>query len=175
MSEWQPIETAPKDGTVIRLYGFSVNADGWFADGEWKFLDIDEGHALINGWEQGYGPTHWQSLPDHPRDSEEMNVLHVEPPAPDYKYLLTLTTNHAQELRSEADFLERINARLWTALEGMVKDCPDCGGKETAYMMMDETEISQAPGSSGQDCRRCAPGRAALSDSKTAPEVPENE
>lgn len=52
--------------------------------------------------------------------------------------------------------------RLRAALEALVKDCPDCGGKGTVYLM-DETEICQPPGSSGRDCGRCAAGRAVLS------------
>ncbi len=53
-------------------------------------------------------------------------------------------------------------ARLREALDVLVKDCPDCGGEGTVYLMEDEREICQPPGSSGQDCRRCAQARQAL-------------
>ena len=55
-------------------------------------------------------------------------------------------------------------AKLRGALEALVKDCPDCGGEGTVYLMADETEIGQSPGSSGQDCRRCAEARKCASD-----------
>lgn len=56
--------------------------------------------------------------------------------------------------------------RMHDALEALAKDCPDCGGEGTVYLLMDETEIGQAPGSSGRDCNRCAEARALLSSLK---------
>lgn len=70
---WQDISTAPRDGTVVRLFDTGVNADGWFVDGEWKFLDVLHGdEATINGWVQGYGPTHWMPLPPPPSSKRRM-------------------------------------------------------------------------------------------------------
>jgi len=77
MTQWQPIETAPKDGTVIRL--------AWF-DGETlgEWFTMQWGHVQQNGlfpgavgmwvapdgsmtWNEhptlGGGPTHWQPPP----------------------------------------------------------------------------------------------------------------
>lgn len=78
-------------------------------------------------------------------------------------------------LRTIADELYMDEAHLIAAvkemqetLEEAVNDCPDCGGKGIVYLM-DETEICQSPGSSGEDCRRCAPGRAALAKSRPKP------
>ena len=61
--EWQPIETAPKDGTEIilcdmnwpRVDGYRPRKIGLFYAGKW----------LINGgsWE----PTHWMPLPPPPQ------------------------------------------------------------------------------------------------------------
>lgn len=51
---------------------------------------------------------------------------------------------------------------LRAALKDFVDRCPDCGGKGTAYTMEDETQIGQAPGSSGIDCPGCTKQRAAL-------------
>lgn len=66
---WQPIETAPKDGTEILVWGKSGSwGPSYYValwDGAWK--------AMIGGW-QVYDdsqieedPTHWTLLPDPPR------------------------------------------------------------------------------------------------------------
>ena len=68
MSEWQPIETAPKDGTAClvtydgivvparwRLSRISKNLFGWHLD-NWSDLDI----------EFAMNPTHWMPLPEPP-------------------------------------------------------------------------------------------------------------
>ena len=73
MSEWQPIETAPKDGTPI--LGFMPDAaiqwqimpiemlDFGDDDGpEWFQADRDDGRAL------DVEPTHWMPLPHPPSD-----------------------------------------------------------------------------------------------------------
>ncbi len=72
--EWQPIETAPKDGTVIILcesgYRDSIRASFWRQDGDgfpWKFLDPDS-ETFLNGWLGDHrGPTHWMPLPEPPK------------------------------------------------------------------------------------------------------------
>jgi hypothetical protein len=82
---WQPIETAPKDGTVILLAAF--DADGTPFGEEWPCY---WGHIQQNGlfpgvtgmwtvtgggvtWseapEEG-GPTHWRPLPPAPGEGE---------------------------------------------------------------------------------------------------------
>jgi hypothetical protein len=84
MSEWQLIETAPKDGTIIVLSdGNFVGAGGWCpaVHGQshpWVFMDDFNGHQPhgccdnedgsrieINGFKEG-GVTHWMPMPSPP-------------------------------------------------------------------------------------------------------------
>lgn len=66
-AQWQPIETAPKDGTEIVLYGacypehsrsrYAKDANvGWFSSGEWK--------TRVYG--ETCDATHWMPLPAGP-------------------------------------------------------------------------------------------------------------
>ena len=70
--EWQPISTAPRDGTHILLSCGPEVWFGWWQDrkkhaGEWVFADPDCAEG-INGWIAGYGPTYWHPLPPPPTD-----------------------------------------------------------------------------------------------------------
>lgn len=60
-TEWQPIETAPRDGTEIFAcvgkYGFEATA---FYSGRWNLSNDDDGYA----WP--YNPTHWMPIPQPP-------------------------------------------------------------------------------------------------------------
>jgi hypothetical protein len=70
MSEWQPIETAPKDGTHIILFWPYVTDEGHVTSGYWYL----PGEGEIAGWHSwdvnGYAtpPTHWMPLPAPPLD-----------------------------------------------------------------------------------------------------------
>jgi hypothetical protein len=71
MSEWQPIETAPMDGTLILLWpyidfgapgekDFSYVAAGFFSD-EWEnWYDLNS--------QELFNPTHWMTLPVPPAE-----------------------------------------------------------------------------------------------------------
>lgn len=67
MSEWQPIETAPKDGTLILLWAFLdwkddlVPVCGWYAQSAEMWL-------CHSAW---LNPTHWMPLPEPPKDTDQ--------------------------------------------------------------------------------------------------------
>ena len=76
-SDWQPIETAPRDGdTVLLCVQGHVTVGGWldraaqdieeYEPGAWEgwwTLDADEGE-----------PTHWMPLPSPPESEGESDV-----------------------------------------------------------------------------------------------------
>jgi len=66
--------------------------------------------------------------------------------------------NAAPELIASAKEAERLREAL--------NNCPGCDGSGNAYLMEDETEIGQAPGSSRIDCPYCTDWRAALTGEK---------
>lgn len=80
--EWKPIETAPKDGTIILISRPNREAmaaywsqcprafAGTFSDANypWVFLDETNGtNAMMDG---AHGPTHWMPLPAPPVQQE---------------------------------------------------------------------------------------------------------
>ena len=72
MGEWQPIDTAPLDGTAVLLAGGDCNSDDKFYRAvAWK--DASEPSIwLVSFYDDGWGlieyhnPTHWMPLPDPP-------------------------------------------------------------------------------------------------------------
>lgn len=69
MSNWQPIETAPKDGTKIDVWcpGYGRIADARFVEGRWREWGINECDQMT--WVQiGDRITHWMPLPEPPKE-----------------------------------------------------------------------------------------------------------
>lgn len=67
--EWQPIDTAPKDGTVILVGVWEIAPDMASAAWNGKFWSMnymDEGEFIGSG-EAFHNPTHWQPLPEPPK------------------------------------------------------------------------------------------------------------
>lgn len=71
MMEWQPIETAPKDGTELILFDEMVCIGSWRND--WNFQDEPKQwfDNTFDDYSCGYGstplkPTHWMPLPEPP-------------------------------------------------------------------------------------------------------------
>lgn len=63
MTEWQSIETAPKDGSAILLYGGPLQVVGsWkeFVGGRGAWFGFYDGEPCIEN------PTHWMPLPAPP-------------------------------------------------------------------------------------------------------------
>lgn len=88
MSDWQPIDTAPKDGTEIILAILGVNSHwvhiGWYAPNDpfqWRFIDDfsitptgccedeDGDRISVNGAKPA-SVTHWMPLPEPPSPTE---------------------------------------------------------------------------------------------------------
>lgn len=68
IGDWQPIETAPKDGTRILLWGDLPDWDGCFYEvGYW-----DES---IGGFTCDVEPTHWQPLPKPPAIQQALGKI----------------------------------------------------------------------------------------------------
>lgn len=71
--EWQPIETAFKDGTQILVYTVhgDIELTYWFEIQQPRFEEIENGlfkkvyDDPITGW-NGNIPTHWMPLPEKP-------------------------------------------------------------------------------------------------------------
>jgi hypothetical protein len=65
---WQPIETAPKDGTVINVWAEDIRFPAVF----WTDHDIEWWHVTDGKhgpWPlRGPSPTHWMPLPDPPKE-----------------------------------------------------------------------------------------------------------
>jgi hypothetical protein len=59
MSEWQPIETAPKDGTTVILF-----CDRYASPDVADVGSYEQGQWVMNG--SGWEPTHWMPLPNPP-------------------------------------------------------------------------------------------------------------
>lgn len=85
MSEWKPIESAPKDGTRVLLYARDCGSQSECDVQIGYYLGMTYGQLFVNGeewtgwlsvstYDNGYGdsdnehlsPTHWQSLPPPP-------------------------------------------------------------------------------------------------------------
>ena len=67
---WHPIETAPKDGTLVILSGAGrVTAGAWY---EWEGTEDVEGGANWSDWYGGFTDEHpatrWQPLPAGEQD-----------------------------------------------------------------------------------------------------------
>lgn len=68
MNDWQPIETAPKDGTEVLLWG-RCERDGQFFAYDCNVGWYDDGSIGDKGWtarDLPIEPSHWMPLPKPP-------------------------------------------------------------------------------------------------------------
>ncbi|NRA59196.1 MAG: DUF551 domain-containing protein [Phycisphaerales bacterium] len=63
MSEWQPIETAPRDGTMLVLWLPHEGGIGWGSSGT---PDDPWWGAPFGCYDEYMNPSHWMPLPDPP-------------------------------------------------------------------------------------------------------------
>lgn len=67
MSQWRPIETAPKDGTKVLFWSkyFAQISIGFYREGHiWSGGNIYQPSAIPREWEDV--ASHWMPLPDPP-------------------------------------------------------------------------------------------------------------
>lgn len=79
---WQPIETAPKDGSSVML-AREDDDFSWVCEGHWDRAGLHSGwYAANTHWTDATGdaldPTHWQPLPAPPRPAEGGPSPHKE-------------------------------------------------------------------------------------------------
>lgn len=69
--EWQPIETAPKDKTIIVFMGNYVVTAKWYDDKFAKkprpYFNCEGLHFMGKSWQRENQPTHWMPLPPPPK------------------------------------------------------------------------------------------------------------
>lgn len=72
MSEWQPIESAPKDGTKILAFARNPEyaPDTYMAVAEWATAKPAFGSVAGWFWPYAIRPTHWMHLPTAPEAPE---------------------------------------------------------------------------------------------------------
>ena len=64
MSEWQPIETAPRGGSDNAFLGW----DGIIVDKAWEgWTEEDDKPVYVRADWVSWEPTHWMPLPDPPK------------------------------------------------------------------------------------------------------------
>lgn len=71
MSEWQPIETAPKEGAGNGPFGKPAGPAVLLSDGEGVFIGFWNGRSWDDGdfFDNMSGMTHWMPLPELPPET----------------------------------------------------------------------------------------------------------
>ncbi len=70
MTEWQPIETAPRDSSEVLVFSNSVTATASFGVHHEKWLATWDGDLVYDSKSdivEVFDPTHWMPLPEKPK------------------------------------------------------------------------------------------------------------
>ena len=73
MSEWQPIETAPKDGSTVLVATSGKVTAAWWDEDQSIWTELLVWNSVFDEYEAqpiGFAPTHWMPLPPPPQDTE---------------------------------------------------------------------------------------------------------
>ncbi|MDQ0506001.1 hypothetical protein QOZ94_002805 [Xanthobacter agilis] len=75
VSGWQPIATAPKDGTTVLLWAVSRVVPGRWSEETYAkrprplWVTLSGAHGLLGiSWDRDNQPTHWMPLPSPPAE-----------------------------------------------------------------------------------------------------------
>lgn len=69
---WRPIDTAPKDGTLVLLWSefwaetFGIVIARWQSRAGWVCAEF-----ITGDWEEEDQPTHWHPVPDPPHGADQ--------------------------------------------------------------------------------------------------------
>lgn len=72
VSEWQPIETAPRDNSMVLLYASDSEGSFWIDTGYWEtysgwYGTPPENPDWISSFDPSFIITHWMELPEPPQ------------------------------------------------------------------------------------------------------------
>lgn len=70
---WQPIETAPRDNSIILLAGIDDDGNQVVGEGYWETYSWWDGEHNNPEWSWCWeaDPTHWMPLPEPPKKGDE--------------------------------------------------------------------------------------------------------
>ena len=71
MSEWRPIESAPRDFGTRIIMGFAADEEGYSPpsyEGFWSEADQQWRMTSDPSWKSSPQPTHWMPLPAPPKE-----------------------------------------------------------------------------------------------------------
>ena len=119
MNNWQPIETAPKDGTKILLANKEKFAYAFWGKGVYTqtWVEVhcqDEDYPAMN-----FEPTHWAEINLPGKETEEQRIVH------DLKNYIDYCQYSAIYLSKRAEWLEREHSDEKEEIDRAWKECSE--------------------------------------------------